>query len=238
MAHPAAPQPSMQRIAGLSAFAQEQKLGPRGLIDRWNGDIALASKRFAVPAPWIRAVMQIESGGRTLAGENRPLVSSKGAQGLMQLMPSTYEDMRRDHALGGNPFDPHDNILAGAAYLGWLHQKYGYPAMFAAYNDGPGHLDQRLAQAGLLPAETRTYLVDIARALGGRGKATRLARLTRPDGSAVMIDAGSASSVRAALPEEYAPGVLSVISIGKVRQGVRENVVSARAILRAHGAIV
>lgn len=230
---------STQPLLMLSAFEVEQKMGSRQLTNRWNPIIAEASKRFAVPATWIRAVMQIESGGRTMSAENRPIVSRAGARGLMQLMPSTYEDMRKDHALGTDPFNPRDNILAGAAYLGWLRQKYGYPEMFAAYNDGPGHLDERLARAGLLPAETRSYLVDITRALDGHaGRGASLARLTRPDGSPVMIDAQEASSVRAALPEEYAPGVLSVIAVGKVRQGVRETVASARAILRAHGGVV
>jgi hypothetical protein len=50
-----------------------------------------------------------------------------------------------------------------------------------------------------------------------------------------MIDGGAVVSVRAAFPGEYAPGVLSVIAVGKMRQGVRENVALAKAIIRAHG---
>jgi membrane-bound lytic murein transglycosylase B len=209
------------------------------LMKRWNPDITEASQRFDVPATWIRAVMQVESGGRTMLAANQPIVSSAGAVGLMQVMPSTYEDMRKEHALGTDPFDPHDNILAGAAYLRWLRLRYGYPGLFAAYNDGPGHLDERLARAQLLPAETRAYLVNIAATLGGRsGRGANLATLTRPDGSAVAIDAATATSVRAALPDEYAPGVRSVISVGRTRQGVLESVAATKAILRAHGGFV
>jgi soluble lytic murein transglycosylase-like protein len=208
------------------------------LMRRWDPDVAVASKRFSVPPAWIRAVMQLESGGRTMSAENQPITSSAGALGLMQVMPSTYQDMRRENGLGPDPFVPRDNIFAGAAYLRWLRDRYGYPRMFAAYNDGPGHLDERLARAQLLPLETRSYLGNVIAALnGGHGRGTKV-KFTRPDGSAVLIDATAASSVRPALPDEYAPGVLSVIAVGRVKQGVRETVASARATLRAHGAAV
>ena len=47
----------------------------------------------------------------------RPIVSRAGAIGLMQLMPGTWRDMQKMLGLGDDPNDPHDNILAGAAYL-------------------------------------------------------------------------------------------------------------------------
>jgi soluble lytic murein transglycosylase-like protein len=222
---------------GEIAFVEEQKLTYGQMMSRWTPTITAASKRFHVPPVWVRAVMQIESGGRTMTSPSQPITSSAGAQGLMQLMPETYDEMRKEHGLGADPFDPHDNIFAGAAYLAWLRGKYGYPQMFAAYNDGPGHLDQRLADAQLLPLETRNYLGNITAMLNGkRGHGAALARLTRPNGDAVMVDAGAVSSVRAPFPGEYAPGVLAVITTGKLRQGVTESVPRAQAILRAHGA--
>ncbi len=231
---PAAPKPL---TPGEIAFAQEQALSYGQMMSRWNPTVTAAAKRFRIPPVWVRAVMQIESGGRTMSGPEQPITSSAGAQGLMQLMPETYDEMRKEHGLGADPFDPHDNIFAGAAYLAWLRGKYGYPEMFAAYNDGPGHLDQRLAAAQLLPLETRNYLGDITAMLNGkRGHGAALARLTRPNGEAVMVDAGAVSSLRAPFPGEYAPGVLAVITTGKLRQGVTESVPRARAILRAHGA--
>jgi soluble lytic murein transglycosylase-like protein len=224
------------RIATLSDFQKEQRLSARQLLNRWDPLMAEASRRFNVPQAWIRAVMVVESGGRTMAGENRPLVSSAGALGLMQLMPDTYNDMRVQYGLGPDPHNPHDNILAGAAFLRRLFLTYGYPAMFSAYNDGPGNFEERLLRGELLPQETRGYVADITQALAtGNGLHGLKAKFTRPDGTSVWIDTATVVSVRAAFSGEYAPGVLSVITAGRIHQGVRENVVAARAILRAHG---
>ena len=63
--------------------------------------------------------------------------SPKGAMGLMQIMPETYAALRARYALGANPYDPRDNILAGAAFLRELHDRYGTPGFLAAYNAGP-----------------------------------------------------------------------------------------------------
>jgi hypothetical protein len=229
-------QPSVL-IFKQSAFDIEQQMSFAQLMKRWDPRIAAAAKRFDVPENWIRAVMRIESGGRTMLGENQPITSSTGAMGLMQLMPSTYDDMRRQYRLGADPYDPQDNIIAGAAYLHFLRGKYGYPNMFAAYNDGPGNLEARMISGGLLPAETTNYLATITGRLngGGGGSRANLVRFTRPNGEPVMIDGGAVVSVRAALPGEYAPGVLSVITMGRMRQGVRESVALAKSIIRSHG---
>jgi soluble lytic murein transglycosylase-like protein len=222
-----------------SAFDQEQAMSFRQLMARWDPTIAQASRRFAVPQAWIRAVLQAESGGRTLLGPNRPIKSSAGALGLMQIMPSTYDDMRKTYRLGPDPFDPHDNIAAGTAYLHWLYGKYGYPEMFAAYNDGPGNLEQRLLDQKLLPLETRNYLARVTGttqfASGGHGAQVKF---TRPNDTPVLVDAGAVVSVRAALPDEYAPGTQSVITVGNKRQGVREDLATVRAMLRAHGGVI
>jgi soluble lytic murein transglycosylase-like protein len=205
-------------------------------MKRWNPVIAEASNRFDVPETWIRAVMQIESGGRTTLGENQPITSSAGAMGLMQIMPSTYEDMRQQHGLGSDPYSPRDNILAGAAYLRWLRERYPYPTLFAAYNDGPGNLEERLMRGGLLPAETRAYVGNIALTLG-TGAAIlhwKKAKFTRPNGLPVWISGAAGGIVHAALPGEYPPGTQSVITVGRVRQGVRESVAQVRAIIRRH----
>jgi hypothetical protein len=231
----AAPKPKVAKVVqpAISAFALEQRMTPRQLLRRWDGTIAEASRRFSVPEPWIRAVMAAESGGRTMLGQNQPIMSSAGALGLMQLMPDTYKDMRAAYGLGHDPQDPHDNIFAGTAFLHRLFVAYGFPAMFSAYNDGPGNLEFRLMHGELLPRETRDYVADITRALLGGGHVYGLkVKFTRPDGSTVTIDSGAIVSVRAALPGEYAPGVQSVISFGRMRQGVRENLAAVRAKLR------
>lgn len=132
-------------------------------LDRWQDFIAEASRRFDVPEAWIRAVMQAESGGRTML-DGRSITSRAGAMGLMQVMPDTYEEMRRAHGLGADPHDPRDNILAGTAYLRAMYDRYGFPGLFAAYNAGPERYDEHLHDGRPLPAETRAYLATIAQA--------------------------------------------------------------------------
>lgn len=226
-----------------SAFDEESGMTPRQLLDRWDGHVAEASKRFKVPRTWIRAVMARESGGRTMLGEGQPIVSHAGAIGLMQVMPDTYAEMRSEHGLGDNPFDARDNILAGTAYLRWLHKRYGYPQMFAAYNAGPGRVDTHRATGGRLPAETRAYVGGITRALDPNGPrldmhlagAGDTIRLTRPDGGTVTIDVGQVTGIRAAMPGEFAPGVQTVVTLGKKSQGIRESITVATAAIQARG---
>ncbi len=207
------------------------------LINRWSVDIVKASRRFGVPQSWIRAVMEAESGGRTMSAVNRPIKSAAGAVGLMQLMPETYAEMRTEFDLGRDPHEPHDNIVAGAAYLRWLYLRYGHPTMFAAYNDGPGNLEERLINGRMLPLETRLYVANVtgSPAIVHVGGAQSMVKFTRPDGGEVEINGFAVSSVRAPLPGEYAPGVNAVIDMGKLHQGVRESVAEATAKLRRHG---
>jgi hypothetical protein len=100
-------------------------------------------------------------------------------------------------------------------------------------------LDAFLTQGRDLPDETHNYVNGISKMLGQ--PANQLAHLTiaefiRPDGTPIEIDARSVTAVRAAFPGEYAPGVLSVLSMGKKRQGVQEDVAAVTATLRARGA--
>ena len=118
-----------------------------------------ASRRFHVPIPWLRAVMRAESDGAAKS------VSEKGAVGLMQVMPKTYAELRAKFGLGPNPFDPRDNILAGAAYLGEMLGRYGSPGFLAAYNAGSRRYEQYI-HGRPLPAETADYVVRLARRLG------------------------------------------------------------------------
>ncbi|OUI98602.1 lytic transglycosylase domain-containing protein [Acetobacter sp. DsW_54] len=116
-----------------------------------------AAERNAIPAMWVRAVLQAESAGDPHA------VSDAGAMGLMQLMPGTWKDVRRTLNLGVDPFDQHDNIAAGAAYLRWLHDRYGDAGFLAAYNAGPGRYDEHLATGRPLPSETISYVEFVTR---------------------------------------------------------------------------
>lgn len=129
-------------------------------ITRWHPMIVEAAARFAIPKSWIERVMRAESGGLTELG-GRPIRSRTGAIGLMQLMPATWESMRSAYRLGENPDDPHDNIIAGTAYLRLMYDRFGYPGMFAAYNAGPGRYAAYLAGRSPLPGETMGYLAGV-----------------------------------------------------------------------------
>lgn len=119
-----------------------------------------AARRFGIPAAWIRAVMRAESAGDVRA------ISSAGAMGLMQIMPDTWAELRVRHRLGRDPYDPRDNILAGAAYLREMYDRYGSPGFLAAYNAGPGRYEEYLAGRPL-PAETRAYVAALLPSFGG-----------------------------------------------------------------------
>ncbi len=120
-----------------------------------------ASRRFAVPARWIAEVMRVESRGR--AG----VVSPKGAIGLMQVMPSTYATLAARYGLGADPWNPRDNVLAGAAYLREMYDRYGTTGMLAAYNAGPGRWEDHLSRARPLPDETARYIARLGPVVGG-----------------------------------------------------------------------
>lgn len=123
--------------------------------------VAEASQRFGIPASWIRAVMRAESFDDVRA------ISPKGAMGLMQVMPGTWAELRQRYHLGVDPYDAHDNIIAGAGFLRELHDRYGAPGLLAAYNAGPGRWEHHLATGRPLPAETRAYLARLTPIIGG-----------------------------------------------------------------------
>ena len=123
--------------------------------------VAEASQRFGIPERWIWRVMHAESRG------NRGAVSRAGAMGLMQIMPATWTMLSARHGLGNDPFNIRANILAGAAYLRAMWDRYrDVRLMLAAYNAGPGRADAFAAGRRGLPAETLAYVRRIAPELG------------------------------------------------------------------------
>ncbi|MFD2428021.1 lytic transglycosylase domain-containing protein [Sphingobium scionense] len=148
-------------IGAPSAFTRAQsapveRAGPAG---PYAAHIAEAAQHFGIPATWIRAVMRVESANEVRA------VSPKGAMGLMQIMPDTWAGLRARYSLGPDPFNPRDNILAGAAYLREMHDRYGSPGFLAAYNAGPGYEEYLAGRP--LPAETRAYVAALLPIFGG-----------------------------------------------------------------------
>jgi soluble lytic murein transglycosylase-like protein len=120
-----------------------------------------AALRFGIPEQWIYVVMRAESAGRVNA------TSPAGALGLMQIMPGTWAVLTSRYGLGNDPYDPRANIMAGAAYIREMHDRYGAPGFLAAYNAGPGRYEAHLYAGRPLPAETRNYVAKIAPALDG-----------------------------------------------------------------------
>jgi soluble lytic murein transglycosylase-like protein len=117
--------------------------------------IEAAAQKTGVEAQLVRAVIDKESAGRPCA------LSAKGAEGLMQLMPATAEEFNVD-----DPFDPKQNVDAGAKLLKSLLERYkNDPALaLGAYNAGPDRVDQ----AGGVPRipETADYVTAILEKLG------------------------------------------------------------------------
>ena len=111
-----------------------------------------AADKYGLPRILVRSMMAAESGFQADA------VSPKGAIGLMQLMPSTAQD------LGADPHDPAQNVDAGVRYLRDLLNRYdgGLWRALAAYNAGPGAVDKY----GWVPPyrETIDYVNRIDRA--------------------------------------------------------------------------
>lgn len=121
----------------------------------WSEDVRLVAARVGLPQELVWQVLRAESGGDPRA------VSPAGAMGLMQLMPSTWGELRAELRLGDDPFAPADNLLAGATYLRRLYDRYGLPGALAAYNAGPGRYEAYLSGSRKLPAETRRYVAGL-----------------------------------------------------------------------------
>lgn len=132
--------------------------------------IEYLANQTSVSADLIKAVALVES------GFNETARSPKGALGLMQLMPATARKYGVD-----NPFDPHENLQAGATHLGSLLDRYDndLKLALAAYNAGSGAVQR---YGGVPPyRETRDYIRKIQELL--RGKAARN-KTARPGGAA------------------------------------------------------
>jgi hypothetical protein len=163
--------------------------------DPWGPYIRKAAARFQIPERWIRAVMRQESGGHQYGADGTAITSGAGAMGLMQVMPRTYDTLRQQYGLGADPYDPHDNILAGAAYIRDMYAIYGSPGFLAAYNAGPDRLASYLAGSASLPDETVNYLASVAPRLGND------VPMTGP----LAVYGGSVTAGGAVIPASYTP---------------------------------
>jgi hypothetical protein len=169
-------------LLGAGAAVPPRTRSP--IVDRWGAYITEAAQQFGTPEAWIRAVMHAESRGVADA------TSPAGAIGLMQIMPQTYAGLRARYGLGANAYDPHDNIIAGTAYMGEMIEAFGIPNFLAAYNAGPARLEDHLRRGRPLPEETQRYLAQIGEL---------------PTGSALLGEAPVLQSVTASGAASNAP---------------------------------
>jgi soluble lytic murein transglycosylase-like protein len=122
--------------------------------------IVRESRRNDVPVELVIAVMHVESRFHAFAR------SSKGALGLMQVLPSTAEEIAAragvDWRGPGTLFDPEANVRLGIAYLAWLARRYGdLDVVLAAYNAGPGAIENRLRTGQPLPVRYARDVLDV-----------------------------------------------------------------------------
>lgn len=165
---------AQQESTQYLSHARRNYTPPGPASDPWGPHIREAAAKFDVPERWVREVMRQESGGNLYSRSGTLITSGAGAMGLMQVMPATYDELRgRYPELGSDPFDPHNNILAGTAYIREMYDIYGSPGFLAAYNAGPGRLDDYLTRSRSLPLETRRYVASIGPRIAGTSPSTR-----------------------------------------------------------------
>lgn len=197
--------------------------------DPWSAHIREAAKRFAIPERLLRAVMQVESVGDVHA------VSSKGAMGLMQIMPATWEELRIKHHLGDDPYQPHDNILAGAAYLREMLDRFGRGGFLAAYNAGPGHYEEHLATGRPLPRETIDYVRKLAPLINGPLRRRQGTGGASAVGSAIFARVASTPNGSASRDERKTDGpvetVFTAIRSPSLRAPVGKPVIDLTALV-------
>jgi soluble lytic murein transglycosylase-like protein len=153
------------RTAAAVAYTPHSQLfAPSLTASELHELLTRAGGRHNIDADLLAAVVHAESNGNARA------VSRAGAQGLMQLMPSTASDLGVTNA-----FAPEQNIGGGTAYLDVLLTRYkdNIALALAAYNAGPAAVDR---YHGIPPfAETRAYVARVIREFNRRKAAASAA---------------------------------------------------------------
>lgn len=112
----------------------------------------------------VRAVQQVESGGRQYDADGNVITSSAGAIGIMQLEPATAA------SLGVNPYDEQQNIQGGTQYLQQLFAQFGdWVKALAAYNWGPGNVERADAAGEAYPTSVQDYAQKVLGIAGSEG---------------------------------------------------------------------
>ncbi len=141
---------NIQKDTRYTLFIRTKDKKPSQYIEEYEGIIEQATRRFNVDPSLVKAVIKAES------NFDQRAVSRKGAQGLMQLMPPTADDMEVS-----NPFNPEENIFGGTRYLSLLLKRFKQDKILAiaAYNAGPEAVE---AHGGIPPfPETESFVAKV-----------------------------------------------------------------------------
>lgn len=203
-------------VSDATAVAEMRPVGATASYrtsDRFADFVKEASRRFGVPVHLICAVIDAESAGDVRAR------SPKGAMGLMQIMPETWAELHLRYDLGNDPDNPHENILAGTAYLRELRDRYGSPGFLAAYNARPARYEEHLAGRPL-PAETQAYLQKLVPFIGSDIAASSAVASLQPSAATLFVVRSESSKTAARLqpgrPPNRAPTAASVHDISAI----------------------
>ncbi|HEX3585895.1 MAG TPA: lytic transglycosylase domain-containing protein [Candidatus Angelobacter sp.] len=186
------PQPSIQSSAAkLATVASQTTLTAKAAQQNIDLDqvVREASSKNRLDPDFVSSVIRAESNFKTHA------VSKKGAQGLMQLMPSTAAQLGV-----ADPFDPRANVEAGTAHLSALLDRYNNDPIkaLAAYNAGAHRVKQ---YNGVPPyRETRDYINKIVRDFNARKRAQMKAAAAANASTATK--AASPKPVKKAKPQQ------------------------------------
>ncbi len=201
---PPAPAPS-SAPASFPATAPARAAAPAPPVADLNQVVNSASAAYHLDPDLVNSVIHAES------GFNARAISPKGAQGLMQLMPSTANELGVNNA-----FNPQQNVGGGSRYLRELLERYNFDLVkaLAAYNAGPERVDQ---YHGVPPfRETRAYVAriikDYNRKIAAQEKAEARAhkqavtQSTKPASAKPAANPASAHKHSAKTPPQLAAG--------------------------------
>ena len=155
---------SAQRGGFLATGAHKDRAARKRRGADLNAIVEKAARAHEVDPLLVHSIIKVES------NYNVHAVSNKGAEGLMQLTPSTAR------MLGvSNSFDPQQNIEAGVKYLKYLKDLYKDDRLaLAAYNAGPGAVDK---YKWIPPyAETQNYVYQVGKRYGEARRAADAAK--------------------------------------------------------------
>ncbi|HYH00280.1 MAG TPA: lytic transglycosylase domain-containing protein [Terriglobales bacterium] len=166
--------PSPQTGPRTANTAPEQAVDVHAIVET-------AARSHSLDPDFIASVIRAES------SFNQKAISSKGAQGLMQLMPGTALELGVKDS-----FDPQANVDGGTRYLRELLLRYNddVAKALAAYNAGPKRVDQ---YRGIPPySETRKYVARIIREYNRKKLAAKSVRKAPPKKTKTKVAAAAA----------------------------------------------